>query len=188
MEALSRVPRASSVDASECVSALLALCPLAAGSELDAEIVTKSLINLCTGVELSTLREMVNPKTGLPGTLKFPLKVADVNEFLEKREEFMRRRIQYHAEEIEQLEKRDEEVSPEERNRRADALKEFAKQMRCAATGDDGIDWRTKPMMTKEEMQRSVLEGRQAHDPKSLLEALRNLEAMRQPEREEEAA
>jgi hypothetical protein len=169
VEAIARIPRADAKTALEYVMRLIGCFPNQGNmSDASAKIFIQALVDLCVGVQISTLQQMVDAKSGLVSECgNFIPSLTQVRAFIERREELLRKRIGYKVGEIEQLESRTEEVTPEERAKRADMLQAVAKDIR----NEGRPDWRSEPMQAAK-----ALPG-QVHNPEALLASLDNLEA-----------
>lgn len=111
-----RPERATAEAAARVVHLLLSSFPHEAKN---AEVYARQLIDVCTGVDMDALREMVNPRTGLVSTAKFLPSVAEVIEFLHAQmnaPKFAERWNRLAIEDKRRAEK-DVEVSPEEHAR-----------------------------------------------------------------------
>jgi hypothetical protein len=169
VEAIARIPRADAKTALEYVMRLIGCFPNQGNmSDASAKIFIQALVDLCVGVQIGTLQQMVDAKSGLVSECgNFIPSLTQVRAFIERREELLRKRIGYKVGEIEQLEIRTEEVTPEERAKRADMLQAVAKDIR----NEGRPDWRSEPMQAAK-----ALPG-QVHNPEALLASLDNLEA-----------
>jgi hypothetical protein len=139
----------------------------------------------CTHVPLPILREMVRPKTGLLGQSKWLPAVGDVVDWIEAYQRKFKvttgeplsfREEKFYDRDGKLIEGKTwvEPQTKEGREAHAKRLDALSASIRAATRATQRAN--------------SKLEVLQVHDTGALLEALNNLEAMRQPDREEEAA